>query len=309
MPLLETLPVGPDTAQWTVWGTVARIVVTDPGALAEARALVAAELAAVDEACSRFRDDSEISRLRPAAGRPVRVSERLAAFVEASLTAARRTDGDVDPTVGAAMRNLGYDRDFAELPELSHVYVTRAAPGWQAVRLSGRDLTVPAGVHLDLGATAKALAADRCAALVADSLGVGVLVGLGGDIATAGPAPDGWRILVQDRPGDPQCTVAVPAGAAIATSSTQSRTWRGHGRRLHHIVDPTTGLPADPVWRTVSAVSHRCVDANTITTAAVVRGQRAPAWLRELGVAARLVTAHGDVMTLGGWPKEEARSR
>jgi thiamine biosynthesis lipoprotein len=153
-------------------------------------------------------------------------------------------------------------------------------------------------VLLDLGATAKAEAADRAAAKVAERLGVGVLVALGGDIATAGMAPArGWEVLVQDRPGDPACTVRLPAGAALATSSTVARSW---GEALHHIVDPRTGRPAAPVWRTVSVAAYSCRRANTLSTAAIVHGHGA---LDVLGRApSRLVTPDLDVLRLGGWP-------
>jgi thiamine biosynthesis lipoprotein len=129
---------------------------------------------------------------------------------------ARYTDGDVDPTVGLALQRLGYDRDFAVLPpDGGPLRPVEPAPGYRRVRLDGRELTVPAGVQLDLGATAKAFAADRCAEQVARRLGVGVLVGLGGDIATAGTAPDGgWSVLVRDRATDPECVVALPGDGA-----------------------------------------------------------------------------------------------
>ncbi|MGK5678283.1 FAD:protein FMN transferase [Actinoplanes sp. URMC 104] len=298
MPLIETLPVGAGTAQWAVWGTVARVVVTDPGRTEQAAALVRDEVAAVDRACSRFRDDSEL-RLACAAGRTVTVSPLLAELVGAALTAARRTGGDVDPTVGAALCGLGYDRDFAALTgrEVAPAVRVFASPDWRSVRLRGRELTVPGGVLLDLGATAKAVTADRAAASVAARLGVGVLVALGGDIATAGAAPvGGWRVLVRDQPDDPSCTVRLPAGAALATSSTASRTW-GH---LHHILDPRTGLPAPRVWRTVSVAAPTCLLANTLSTAAIVRGHGAPALLG--GAPSRLVTPGLDVVRLGGWP-------
>jgi thiamine biosynthesis lipoprotein len=169
------------------------------------------------------------------------------------------------------------------------------------VHLRGRELTVPTGVLLDLGATAKAVTADRAAARVTAELGAGVLVALGGDIATAGPGPDGgWRVLVQDRPGDPQCIVRLPAGAALATSSTVARTWGRPGELLHHILDPRTGRPAPRVWRTVSVAAFTCLRASTLSTAAVVRGHAAPDVLS--GVPARLVTADLDVLLLGGWP-------
>jgi FAD:protein FMN transferase len=303
MPLVETLPVGTDTAQWTVWGTVARIVVTDPARLAEATALVEAELAAVDEACSRFRDDSELRYAGRAGGRPVTVSPLLADLVAAALRAAAETGGDVDPTVGAALCGLGYDRDFAAITGRRVAPAVRVfdSPDWRSVRLRDRELTVPDGVLLDLGATAKAVAADRAAALVAVRLGTGVLVALGGDIATAGPAPEGgWRVLVEDRPGDPSCLVKLPAGAALATSSTAGRTWGRPGELLHHIVDPRTGRPAPVVWRTVSVAAYSCLRANTLSTAAIVRG---PGAVDLLGsVPSRLVTPDLDVLRLGGWP-------
>jgi thiamine biosynthesis lipoprotein len=302
MPLVETLPVTADTAQWTVWGTVARIVVTDPATLAEARAIVEAELAAVDAACSRFRPDSELNRACRATG-PVEVSPVLADLVGAALQAAADTGGDVDPTVGAALCGLGYDRDFAALTGRPVAPAVRVfpAPDWRAVRLSDRELSVPPGVLLDLGATAKALAADRAAALVALRLGTGVLVALGGDIATAGAAPEGgWSVRVEDRPGDPRCTVRLPAGAALATSSTAGRTWGRPGDLLHHILEPRTGRPVPVVWRTVSVAARSCLRANTLSTASIVRGHRAPDLLA--AVPSRLVTPGLDVVRLGGWP-------
>jgi thiamine biosynthesis lipoprotein len=299
MPLVETLPVGEDTAQWELWGTVARIVVTDPATLAEATTIVRAEVAAVDAACSRFRADSELSAACRA-GAPVTVSPLLADLVEAALDAARQSGGAVDPTVGAALCGLGYDRDFAAITGRHVAPAVRVfpTPDWRAVRLRERRLTVPPGVLLDLGATAKAVAADRAAALVARRLGTGVLVALGGDIATAGPAPGGgWSVRVEDRPGDPRCTVRLPAGAALATSSTAGRTW---GELLHHILDPRTGRPAPTVWRTVSVAAFSCLRANTLSTAAMVRGHAAPSLLAN--VPSRLVTPDLDVLCLGGWP-------
>src|SRR6476660_8790179 len=103
MPLLETLPVGPGCAQWAVWGTTARVVVTDPGRLDDAVTLIQSELAAVDEACSRFRPDSELERVLRRRGRPTSISPRLAELIRTSLTAATETDGAVDPTPGSAM--------------------------------------------------------------------------------------------------------------------------------------------------------------------------------------------------------------
>lgn len=302
---LDLLPVGRDTAQWPIWSTTARIVVRDPAALPEARRIVDSVLAAVDAACSRFRPDSELRLLELAPGRPAEVSPLLAALIDAALIAAEWSGGDVDPTIGIAMASLGYDRDLAlvetEVDGAALPVVVRRAPGWHQIRLHGEEVTIPAGVRLDLGAVGKAFAADLCATLVHTSCETDVLVSLGGDIATAGDGPD-WNVLVSDGPDEPSCTVRLAAGTAMATSSTISRRWRRGVRLLHHVLDPRTCQPADPVWRTVSVAAPSCVDANTESTAALVRGLSAPA---RLDRPARFVAADGSVRTVGGWPAEE----
>ena len=307
------------SARWRALGTLVQLVVTDPEALAGARRLLTDDLAEVDAACSRFRADSEICALQ--GGRTARLSPLLAEAIAVALRAARLTEGDVDPTVGAAMSAVGYDRDFEHIqpngPALA--LTVRKVPGWREIHLDGQSLTMPAGVRLDLGATAKAWAADRSAARLATQTGCGVLVSLGGDIAVARPAPaGGWRIRVQDvtgapedPPGGPYAQIAIRDGG-LATSSTAARRWQRGGDVLHHILDPRTGLPAEPVWRTVSVAAGSCADANAASTAAVIRGHRAPGWLARLGLPARLVDATGAVFTVAGWPDEsqtEGRQR
>jgi len=304
-------------ADWRAIGTAIRLVVASEAALPPGRVLLEAELAALDVACSRFREDSELVRLGAAGGRPVRVSPLLAELVAAALQAAETTEGDVDPTVGAAMAAAGYDRDFelvaSEGPPVR--LVVRRLPNWRDVLLDTDRglLTVPDGVMLDLGATAKSWLADHAAAALAAELGCGVLVSLGGDIAVAGQPPtQGWRIRVQDITTHPDAppvgasaTVTIRAGG-LATSSTTARRWRRGGHVLHHILDPRTGLPAAPVWRTVSVTASTALDANAASTASVIRGEGAPKFLAEGGLAARLVSVGGDVLTVGGWPREVA---
>jgi thiamine biosynthesis lipoprotein len=290
-------------------GTGCVVLVTDPGHLHAATGEVEAELAAVDLACSRFRPDSELERVNANAGTAVDASPLLVDAVLVALRAAELTDGDVDPTVGEAMRVLGYDRDFAALPKNGEAVATLVrVPGWQHVDVDERRGTVrvPPGVRLDLGATAKALAADRAATRAAAVAGCGVLVSLGGDLAVAGPAPGrGWPVRVTDShasaPDADGQTVLVQSGG-LATSSTTVRRWARGGQELHHVVDPRTGRPADEVWRTVSVAAASCVDANIASTAAIIRGTAAPAWLESLGLPARLVLPEGSVVRVGGWP-------
>lgn len=309
--LVDRLPVDERTAQWPVWSTTARLVLTDAAALPEAREIVTRQLSAVDLAASRFRGDSEVRALAASRGRPTPVSALLADLVRAALSAAEHTDGDVDPTLGADLDALGYDRDIALVRARSdHPVALRATrrPSWRDVVVEDGAVTVPAGVVLDLGATAKAVTADRCAALVADRLGVGVLVSLGGDIATAGPAPQSgvWQVLVHDRDEDPAVTVALPPGGALATSSTASRTWRSGELALHHVLDPRTGFPAPVVWSSVSVAAWTCLQANALSTASLVRGERAVGWLRSIGAPARFLRPDGRGVVVGAWPTEVA---
>jgi len=271
----------------------------------------------VDEACSRFRPDSELSRLNAADGAVTSVSEVFADLVEAALRAARLTDGAVDPTCGQALMEIGYDRDFALLQAAeSRDADERPArqrgqvPGWRSVKLDRRRrlIKLSNGAQLDLGATAKAWAADRCARLIAEQAGSGVLVSLGGDIAVGGPPPtDGWRVRVTyDHAAGPEApgqTVTIRSGG-LATSSTTVRAWAVGGRRMHHIIDPATGEPARSCWRTVSVAAGSCVDANTASTAAIIRSAAALPWLSDAGLPARLVRADGSVETTAGWPRD-----
>ena len=300
----------PAPASWRALGTTASLLVTNPALIDEARSVVETELDAIDRACSRFRSDSELSAVNAGAGRPVRVGPVLFEAVEASLRAAEVTDGDVDPTVGRALRLTGYDRDFASIrPEGSRVSVARA-PGWRTVRVdpARRLVRLPRGVELDLGATAKALTADRAARKASTFVGAGVLVSLGGDVAVAGEPPtDGWPIRVCDDHGgasDAAADTVTIAAGGLASSSTTVRQWRRAGDTLHHILDPRTGLPAAVVWRTVSVAAASCLDANIASTAAIVRGAGAPRWLASLGLPARLTALEGAVVRVGGWPEE-----
>jgi FAD:protein FMN transferase len=292
--------------EWELWTTTARVVVTVPACLRAAVDIVVAYLDQVDAVASRFRPDSEVSRLATAVGSRVTLSPTLKELVAAALSAAEASDGDVDPTLGNVITRLGYVGDLRTArgaQSAAPVIALERRATWRDLKLDGATLELPQGTLLDLGASAKAYAADRCAERVADELGCGVLVSLGGDIRVAGPEPaSGWRLLVQDGPGEPSSTVRLTGARAMATSSTMRRTWHHDNQLLHHVLDPLTGRPADPVWRCATVAASTCLLANTWSTAALVRGRRAPELLRRVGVDARLVAADGTVTRFGGWP-------
>jgi FAD:protein FMN transferase len=304
------------TARWRALGT--SVVLCVPAEqMMIARRAVAAELWAIDAAASRFRTDSELYRLNHADGTWTEVTPLLMQALKLGMRAAAVTNGAVDPTLGGELCELGYDRDFDQLAGLPATRPLRSAVDrerpsrrscWAQIELSEDppSARLPAGVQVDLGATAKALAADRAAAAAHAATEAGVLVSLGGDISTAGVCPDdGWTIRVTD---DHRCdtsqasqTITIRDGG-LATSSLVVRRWEHDGDERLHILDPGTGRPVNPYWRTASVAAGDCADANIASTAAIVLGERAPKWLAEQQLPARLVAVDGTVECLGGWP-------
>ncbi len=286
-----------------LWGGDATVVVTDRSKLDAALAEVKRTVDAFDLACSSFRADSELTMLNACAGVPVVVSSLLLSAVREALWAARQTGGAVDPTVGLTLIAYGFSPQLrsSDRPRIER------APGYRAVVVdaAGSSIRLARGVCLDLGATAKALAADRAAAAAESATGCGVLVGLCGDIAAAGDPPaGGWRIRItddhRDRDGAGQ-TVTI-AGGGLATSSTTVR--RARNGTAHHLIDPATGTPTAGPWRAASVTARSCLEANTASTAAIVLGGRATAWLEREQLAARLVGTDAHVRYVNGWPTE-----
>ena len=311
------------SASFPALGSTAVVLASEGSALADAVAAVQRTVEAFDLACSRFREDSELSALNRAPGRPVQAGPLLREAVSAAIRAAELTDGDVDPALGRALIALGYDRDFDlgldgrgadDRPGAVQPRPRRRAAsfasvaGWRTIEVDDRagTIRIAPGVALDLGATAKALCSDHAAAAAHEAAGCGVLVSLGGDLAIAGSAPaEGWRVRVTD---DHRSGIQAPGqwitlqSGGLATSSTTVRRWRSGEATVHHLLDPASGRPVGPGWRTVSVAAASCLDANIASTAAIVRGVRALPWLSSVALPARLVTDPGAVIHIAGWP-------
>jgi FAD:protein FMN transferase len=289
-------------AAWPALGMTVVVEVTDAAALGDARRIVEEELAAADAAYSPVRADTELASVLAAGGAPVRVGPLLLEALAVALRAARLTGGLVDPTAGAGVALSKAPEDGAADGRGAPRVLARPERGWAQVRCDRATATVrvPRGLRIDLGATGKALIADRAARRVA-AHGTGVLVGVGGDLATAGPVPrEGWLVRVAD---DHRATaggelVRLPGGA-LATSSLTVR--RGPGGA--HIVDPRAGRPARGPWRTASVAAATCADANAASTAAIVLGAGASEWLERAGLPARLVGHDGATQRVAGWPE------
>jgi thiamine biosynthesis lipoprotein len=320
-------------ANWRALGTYVQLVVAGAEHLQTARATAVRLLDDVDRTCSRFRDDSDLTRANRSAGSWTRVDPMLAAAVSAAVRAAEQTGGLVDPTMGLSLAAAGYDRDFDAVrisDGPASIPVPALPDAWRQIEVDPDGaVRVPVGVSLDLGATGKAFAADLVATAVATQVGAGCVLSLGGDVAVgvpdgpgvpAGPevpsgdslrvggraqAPVPWRVAISEVPdSEPDATVVLPTGG-LATSTVLARRWQRGGRVVHHLLDPATGRPVTRTWRTASVAAPTCLAANTASTAAILLGAAAPAWLDRFGVTARLVDEQGDLTFVGDWLEEE----
>ncbi len=309
MAIHDTVAVSPS---WRAIGTTNRVLTTDPSTLERATAAAQELLFELDLAASRFRADSELSVITAQAARhdlDTQVSPLLGAAIAVALDAAGETDGLVDPTIGSLVVAAGYDADLDVVRRRGDTTRPRfgrrpTATGWQSVGYDRRQrrLRLRRGTVLDLGATAKAYAADLAAERLTRLLPGGFLVDFGGDLACAGTPPEGgWLVGLEAADGSVN-QVVTTHGAALATSSTQLRTWVRDGERRHHIVDPRTGHCADVVWAQVTCAAETAVRANAAATAAIILGHDAPDWLHRKGIAARLDRVAGRPAYLEGWP-------
>jgi FAD:protein FMN transferase len=323
-------------ATWRAIGTFVELVVADVNQLDDAREIAVDLIAELDRTCSRFRDDSELSRANQAAGTWVPASPVLLDAVRVAVIAAQATDGVVDPTLGHSLIALGYDRDLADVQATtpasplnppgprqadprqvatSPAALPSAIPArrgaWSEIEITDGAIRLPFDVSLDLGATAKAYGSD-CIAMALAARGIQGLISLGGDVSIARPegaAEYWWRIAVCERPNTPGEQTLLMTSGGIATSSTTHRRWSHDRTTVHHLLDPSTGRPVEQTWRTVTVRAATCVAANTATTASLVMGDAAVPWLERNGLAARLVDQQGDVYEVAGWPGDPSDTR
>jgi thiamine biosynthesis lipoprotein len=294
-----------------VMGTTAHVIVTGgrPG-LAD-RAVQ--RLEELEARWSRFRSDSEISRLNDRLGVPVLVSGDTYTLIRHALEGWQLTDGRFDPTLLREVRAAGYDRSF----ELISSPAGRAGgPGVAPIGRSGAEqiqldpmvgtVTLGSEVQVDPGGIGKGLAADLVADLLMAEGAVGALVNVGGDLRAVGVAPEGngWVVAIDD-PNDADrviATVALQAGA-VASSWRTKRVWNApDGTTRHHLIDPATGMPAASGLAGVTVVTGKGWQAEVLAKAAFLAGPVEGAALLVANDASGLLVADdGELYEVGAW--------
>jgi len=272
-----------------------------------AGALVRQTFFEVERCLSRFIPDSELSALNRSGGEPFQASSLLFEAVSLAIRAAEDTNGVFDPTVLAALGQVGYDRSFEQighagrpiypLPEKAIRPDHRAVlcdPGTHRIRLT-------AGQRIDLGGIGKGLAVDR--ALAATAFLPDRCIAAGGDIAVRGNAePDGgWTVALEDSGKEAGRSIRV-RDAAVATSTTLKRRWLVAGREQHHLIDTGTGQPAATSVRSVTVIAESCVQADVAAKTALVLGDTGMAFLERHGVHGFSVHLDGSSASTSQWP-------
>jgi FAD:protein FMN transferase len=240
-----------------------------------------------EQALSRFRSDSELCELNRRAGSAVVVSQVLWEVFEAAREAETETRGLINPLIGNALVEAGYNRSFDELQlrdDLSRLPLNgHPTPILADIRVDMQEhtLRLPAGSRLDLGGVAKGWAAQQ--AMLALSAYGPTLFSAGGDIAVSGLRIDGepWEIDVEDpfQPGEYIDQIRLGWGG-VATSGKDYRHWMRGGASQHHIIDPRTGLPAVTDVLTATVIAPDVITAEAFAKAVLMSGSAAGmAWL------------------------------
>jgi len=291
------------------WRTT--LAVTLPGtadttSIRRAGGILVEQATRLEHVASRFRADSEVSGVNRAAGQWVEVSSLLVELIEVALAAAETTGGLVDPCLGRHVDAAGY-RSWAA-GDVAVLDVGPAAPrpagSWRDIAVSSGRVRIPAGLALDLGATAKAWLADEVAERIAEETGLDVVANMGGDLRVIAASP-GWVVSADHEvPGLPERAIGIIDGG-LATSGQGRRRWLTPSGPAHHLIDPRTGRSAETGWWAVSALAATATAANVAATAGMLLDGDAPGWFAERGLPGLLTRWSGSgratAHTVGQW--------
>jgi thiamine biosynthesis lipoprotein len=286
-----TFEHGPDgfVARFHAMGGPCEVLI-DTDDRAEARVVAesaAGEARRVERKFSRYRSDNIVHAIHQAGGQPVHVDEETAHLIDYAVQCYEVSEGKFDITSGILRKAWTFDggdripSDEAVREVLKHV-------GWHRVTWSDSVLTMPAGMEIDLGGIGKEYAVDRAAALCSTHGASAILVNFGGDLLATGPRREGrpWRVGVDDpeRTGEAARFHLELDRGALATSGDARRFVRWNGKRLGHILDPSTGWPVRDAPRSVTVLAATCIEAGTLATLACLQGPAARDFLERQGI-------------------------
>jgi FAD:protein FMN transferase len=234
----------------------------------------------IERKFSRYRDDGIVHTINTSLGRPTAVDDETAHLLDYAVSLWNLSDGAFDITSGVLRRVWKFDQP--QQPDAASIRLLMQSVGWQRVQWRKPQLSMPAGMEIDLGGIGKEYAVDRAVMLLERWVDVPVLVNFGGDLRTAGPPPasGAWQVGIESihRTGFASNLIKLATGA-LATSGDTRRYIEVDGKRYGHIVDARTGWPALDAPRSVTVAADTCSQAGTFTTLAMLQGKEAEAFL------------------------------
>jgi thiamine biosynthesis lipoprotein len=259
--------------------------VDDPDEARRLAGLAASEAWRIERKYSRYRDDSVIQGINTSGGAPVAVDEETAGLLSFADRCHELSGGLFDVTTGVLRRVWTFDGSD-RLPTRKQVKALLPLVGWTRVRWDPPEVTLPAGMEIDLGGLGKEYAVDRTAELLGQQTGQGLLVNFGGDVRALRPPRTGqWLVGIEDPARERTAWRQLSmTRAGLATSGDARRFLLRRGVRYSHVLNPRTGWPVMQAPRSVTVVADSSLEAGLIATVALLHGRRAEEFLQQQGV-------------------------
>lgn len=250
-------------------------------------------------------EDSEIYQANHSGGQPVTVSEETAEIISFALEMAQRTGGALDPTIYPVLTAWGFTTDSKQVPSQQRITRLLEQVGYDRIRLNGTELTVPDGMELDLGAVGKGYTADLVTEILRRHGVTSALISLGGNIQAIGSRPDGsdWRLGIRAPWESGNLGVLTVSDAAVVTSGGYENYFDDEQGNIYwHILDPSTGYPADSGLQSVTIVGREGKMCDALSTALFVMGAQSAEqyWRENGGFEMLLVTDSGEILITEG---------
>ena len=250
-------------------------------------------------------ENSEIYQANHSGGQPVTVSEETAEIISFALELAQRTGGALDPTIYPVLTAWGFTTDSKQVPSQQQIAQLLEQVGYDRIQINGTELTVPDGMELDLGAVGKGYTADLVTEILRRHGVTSALISLGGNIQAIGSRPDGsdWRLGIRAPWESGNLGVLAVSDAAVVTSGGYENYFDDEQGNIYwHILDPSTGYPADSGLQSVTIVGREGKMCDALSTALFVMGAQSAEqyWRENGGFEMLLVTDSGEILITEG---------
>lgn len=249
--------------------------------------------------------NSEIYQANHSGGQPVTVSDETAQLVSFALDMAEQTDGAVDPTIYPVLSAWGFTTQTKQVPEEGQIASLLQNVDYGRISLEGDRLTVPDGMQLDMGAVGKGYAGDLVIEVLKEYGVESALINLGGNVQAISSRPDGndWRLGIRAPWEEGNLGVLRISDAAVVTSGGYENYFEDEEGNIYwHILDPSTGYPADGGLQAVTIIGEEGKLCDALSTALFVMGEDGAVeyWRANGGFDMLLVTEDGEIILTEG---------